>query len=451
MERFQEEKFRHHQQYPEYRYQPRRNGRVNSVSDAQGMKSATPCYKCGGHNMASPTTPATAGLPKPILPPITSTGTRDTNSMQQLATMNRLSLVSPNHPKEHQLKRHYPSHINVPPLAAVHHSMHTDASTPDSKRRRLTNPNFTPGYVPTPARAQFNTFNASPSPYRDAFGRAPSVTAMHPPGRAVYSSAQVKAEASDLPLRLPPLQTSGMKIEDVVKIMPLLYKMKVLGKVAPPMKAKASDQEVRGSVIAVEGDDAGATHAILNWLLDFLSKSGDFAPKTTQGTPDFETGSAVTKADYLGFIQEWHIKSAKISNFVTSACVEKDGVLPVMVIQRYQLHAADTYACQIPIEDTYSATDHWQWIATLWRGIIGPDLTVYVKDCTTEQVRAEAIVEVVSDARCIFIKREKGQQDVDEKDLRRLGFEIGEWIRNVVQTTVVEKEKDKDEVERTND
>ncbi|KAI4152520.1 MAG: hypothetical protein LQ340_002870, partial [Diploschistes diacapsis] len=50
--------------------------------------------------------------------------------------------------------------------------------------------------------------------------------------------------------------------------------------------------------------------------------------------------------------------------------------IPIALVPKYQLTLTDAAASIIPILDEYSPTDHWQWMATLWRGIVGPDVTV---------------------------------------------------------------------------
>lgn len=44
----------------------------------------------------------------------------------------------------------------------------------------------------------------------------------------------------------------------------------------------------------------------------------------------------------------------------------------------YSLSVSDKFAERIP-KDSLNANDHWMWVAQLWRGIIGPDLTIYVE------------------------------------------------------------------------
>ncbi|KAF2717786.1 hypothetical protein K431DRAFT_349253 [Polychaeton citri CBS 116435] len=56
------------------------------------------------------------------------------------------------------------------------------------------------------------------------------------------------------------------------------------------------------------------------------------------------------------------------------------GSKPVVIIPNYSYHASNVFACSIPIADSYSPPDHWQWAATQWRGTAPPDLTVFVRD-----------------------------------------------------------------------
>lgn len=110
---------------------------------------------------------------------------------------------------------------------------------------------------------------------------------------------------------------------------------------------------------------------------------------------------------------------------------------PLLLIPNYSLHASNAFALRIPIgpSDPYSPHDHWQWTATQWRGIIGPDLTIYVRDA--QAVMESAPVEVGhvdgrADVGVITVVRkvrgEGGEGDVEPSVLRRLGFEVGEWV-----------------------
>jgi HMG box factor len=53
--------------------------------------------------------------------------------------------------------------------------------------------------------------------------------------------------------------------------------------------------------------------------------------------------------------------------------------LPIALLPSgFALTLSDRFACAVPIVDAYAPVDHWQWMATLWRGIVGADLVVYV-------------------------------------------------------------------------
>ncbi|KAK3044842.1 hypothetical protein LTS18_000208, partial [Coniosporium uncinatum] len=106
---------------------------------------------------------------------------------------------------------------------------------------------------------------------------------------------------------------------------------------------------------------------------------------------------------------------------------------PVLIIPTYQLRASDAYASRVPIQDAYAPADHWQWMATLWRGIIGPDITIYIKSVGAKEMEtAERIVEVreEKELRCLVVRKERGRE-VEERALRRVGFEVGEWVRGI--------------------
>lgn len=89
-------------------------------------------------------------------------------------------------------------------------------------------------------------------------------------------------------------------------------------------------------------------------------------------------------------------------------------------------------------------------MATLWRGIVGPDVTVAVaplvsmvppmsatssSDAKSSNPNALGLklsvgVEVkLDEARTIVVRSENGKNGVTEGVLRRVGFEVSEWVR----------------------
>ncbi|KAI1171324.1 hypothetical protein F4777DRAFT_593965 [Nemania sp. FL0916] len=122
--------------------------------------------------------------------------------------------------------------------------------------------------------------------------------------------------------------------------------------------------------------------------------------------------------------------------------------LPVALLSDgYSLTFSDRYAGGLHVHDAYRADDHWQWVATLWRGIVGADLTVYVKRssssslddpppgpvCSVGGVGGMGVgggsgsVEIAGPG--VMVVRVLDSGHVDEKLERRLGFEIAEWVR----------------------
>lgn len=116
--------------------------------------------------------------------------------------------------------------------------------------------------------------------------------------------------------------------------------------------------------------------------------------------------------------------------------------LPVAVVSAgYALTATERWAAALRVADAYRADDHWRWVATLWRGVVGADLTVYVRACGPDELRAAGCVEFTGPAvlvlRVLELPSAPGSSGmtagggiVDEKLERRLGFEIMEWVRS---------------------
>ena len=131
--------------------------------------------------------------------------------------------------------------------------------------------------------------------------------------------------------------------------------------------------------------------------------------------------------------------------------------LPIAILPAWQLTHTDAFACAVEIADRYSPIDHWQWGATVWRGVIGADITIAVKADVGDDspvksdsskngerdgrekreggkagsVGRDAGVEVrLDDFRAVVVKGES-EGGVAEGGLRRVGFEVGEWVRGI--------------------
>jgi len=276
-------------------------------------------------------------------------------------------------------------------------------------------------------------------------------------------------------------EIQARSIEAMVMTIPYINKIRVLSKISPPLQPPGPTSpapDIRGAVVAVEGMDKFLLAEIGDFILEYLMKDPSFAiktwsasatskrPSTSQLTDTEMTDSAGSTlnarveyeekdpfVEYLSIITDWHSKSREMAKFVTSAPIpyssdhevsssspppvnqpnafQSSRTLPIALIQNgFSLTASDTFAVRIPINDSYAPIDHWQWMATLWRGIIGPDLTVYVTRAGREEIGKWGGVDVRPDCAAIIVRIQDSGK-MDEKTARRLGFEVVEFVRNI--------------------
>ena len=270
---------------------------------------------------------------------------------------------------------------------------------------------------------------------------------------------------------------------------PYINKLKVLEKIAPPLAPGSPGIETRGPVIAVEGAVPSLVRQVGAIVERALAASGECAVRTwssDSGKTEAAEGGQLAFATYLQTITDWHGKSAEIVKHITTSPgpvrtgsdVSMDGgsgderkpnpgsvggdatrsssvhpavsapqpqpaqqqrpLLPVALLtEGFSLSISDRFACKVPIADSYAPVDHWQWMATLWRGIVGPDLVIYVRGAEEEEMTRLQAVEMngadvmkVRDVVPSGAAAEMNDVVVGEKVERRLGFEVVEWVRN---------------------
>lgn len=283
-------------------------------------------------------------------------------------------------------------------------------------------------------------------------------------------------------------------VETTVMTIPFLNKIKVLAKISPPLvpSFREMNPPARGPVIAVDGQDAFLVQQAVEYLERLLKKEDKYHVRVFDG-PDIhahqqgpsdagQMGDAAV--DYLNTISAWHRISDEVVTFVKSAPhadsvdarsnPEEDSssvsprtvinktanlqihspaqssengsetstrsssttgghcTVPIALVPRYQLTTADAFACSIPINDSYAPLDHWQWMASLWRTCVGPDITVYIRECSRDELERAGgnPVEVrLQDARTIILRKVAGtSRELEEKGLKRVGFEIEDFL-----------------------
>lgn len=342
--------------------------------------------------------------------------------------------------------------------------------TPGSKKRRF-------DYGPPPSNVR-----RPDGPYYTQYARrvslpptqvrySPPNSATMPPPRTPrdgrrFSLAEVASASSHL-------DHSPRSVEEVLMTFPYLKKINLLGRISLPYKEPVSVSpalQVRGAIIAVEGDDNAAVKELAQWLNERLSKDTDSLYSTRIAEPPkLPNEAGATFEDYLDLMKEWHGKSAEMIKYITtpvekvpssqeSVASDKDSgkdalshhkdsasppdsstsstppspTKPIIILPTFQLAASVAYAARIPVQDAYSTTDHWQWMATLWRGTVGPDLTIYIR--SHEKDHGGAKPEMDESVGCLTVAKEKDGKFTDA-DLRRVGFEVSEFINGMGGTS----------------
>jgi hypothetical protein len=309
------------------------------------------------------------------------------------------------------------------------------------------------------------------------------------------------------------VDSQARSVEAMVMTIPYINKIKVLSKISPPLAPPGPTSpvhNVRGAIIAVEGADYKLIAEVGSFIQEYLSKEPECLVKTWPATPENSIGEAEMRGmdsppvdpptpnspylAYLSTIKTWHERSSDIIKFITtlpsqsaasatspeqspqsntpspanpqatattsaasSTSQNPQPTTPIALLATgFSLSLSDTFASSIPINDAYAPVDHWQWMATLWRGIVGPDLTLYVKALdlgdreAAEELGRFGGVECRWDVGAVVVRvgvagggsaggdgaeeggaaqGNGGGARVEEKTLRRLGFEVLEWVR----------------------
>lgn len=284
----------------------------------------------------------------------------------------------------------------------------------------------------------------------------------------------------DPSLTLPPLKADGIsppspstttRVQtDSVMTIPVLNKIKLLAKISPPLSERDHSPS-RGAVIAVDGQDPAQVKLMIKYLGQTLMDDKKYVVRVFEGpeilTPKESVPGEMKDAmvEYMSIISNWHRISNEIIQFVSpksslqvssessTACSTESpessdssstaspsptlsqssaSLIPIALVPRYQLTAADAYACKAPVNDCYTFLDHWQWMASLWRACIGPDVVVHIRECEREEIERHGNnpVEVrLHEARTLIVRRlPDPSKDIEEKALRRVGFEIDDFL-----------------------
>ena len=494
----------------------RQSSLSNSLPSATSSSNeeARRCGKCGGRSINTPNIMSRPGFSassgsasstpfSPNRPPSTPSTGSSAHRFLQGFTSPQITVPSngfrprPDGPS---------SDVTALRLASPRPKRDNPPLSPESKRRRVANGTYASARAPngqlTPFPFPQRRRESLPRP--DFMPAQKSNFTMGPPPRPNSRSHP------DSSLTLPPLKTSSTglgspgtvqakSLEAMVMSIPTLNKIRVLAKISPPLSKPGPSSPVhgtRGFVIAIEGLNAASVSQITETLSASLSPYHPirvFESPSELRHPHGEPGRADNFQSYLQTISQYHTLSAEIISYITtplsrsasppaspspvspkstplsskpitrshSTATPHDpkptstgapGV-PIAILPSFQLSHTDVFASCIPITDAYAPIDHWQWMATLWRGIVGPDITVALlppAPATPPQSASSGAsgdvpprlpsgsstggtppgVEArLDDSRAILVREENGKGGVGEAKLRRLGFEVGEWVR----------------------
>ena len=479
------------------------------------------CPKCNGRYISTPSTPLTPFTPftpsfeghqkERSLPSFTPTVSQST-SLDQPSSSSRLqaeaskmdTLRAP--PPYQQNHRRMP-HQRPQPLHThreVDEDMDMLIPSPDQKRRRNNNDPYNRNWSSSsPVSFSSQPFSRalplSAPGYRNSLPGPrhmlvqPGSMGPPPPQSPIVPRYQYHTrQGYDESLHLPPLQThisplgksteqrdsQALGVAAMIMTIPFMNKIRVLQKIAPPLRAPgiaSPTPAIRGAVVAIEGSEQALLTEIGEFITEYLNKDPFCAVQTWTGPiPFMETASssadtAMTEdehsskspskfgsmkdpfVEYLSVISSWHTKSQEIAKYIITPVTKQDSppidptldsntvepkyqkpkILPVALLPAgFSLTTSDDFAKRVPINDEYAPVDHWQWMATLWRGIIGPDVTIYTTRAEKSEIETVGTVQVNRDYFSIILRvPETGR--MDEVTARRLGFEVLEMAIKV--------------------
>lgn len=338
-----------------------------------------------------------------------------------------------------------------------------------------------PGSAHTPSRLPFS---GGPLPQPGGIPRSQSGP-LNAPSRS-FSTAQwnspghgPRPAGPNSSFQLPPLRTStppqpsglglrpaisrhGSFTSEVMQI-PVDRKLSTLMKLCRTLPNRLG----RGQIIAVEGPSEGSALGQISQVVEQALQNcrnvsvrswaadppGSAARSTLEDTALGNTYSAVSIPDYYSSIMSWHEKSNQItrhvnsnvrdqvssaiegqpnSPFAGSPSMDRSGArlqpTPVALIKDgYCLTESDRFACNSAAAENWSATDHWQWAAMLWRGIVAPDLTVYICPSRSEEIEHMGSVDFQRQLNLMMV-RVPINLEVSESITRRVTFEVKEWM-----------------------
>lgn len=280
--------------------------------------------------------------------------------------------------------------------------------------------------------------------------------------------------------------TPQKPLEAMILSIPVTNKIRLLSQISPPLtqpKPPSHAYRIRGYVIAIDGPVPETVTQVTNAVFSALTVHHPvriFHGPAPVHRKELPCKDGDNFQSYLDTISQYHNLSAEITSYITtpassSTCESVSPIspktippssnptrlltsqqawqkqssplsphkipiqeAPIALLPLYQLSHTDASASSIPITDAYAPVDHWQWMATLWRGIVGPDVTIAIaapgssvfssNGKATKNIGGSVEIRL-EDSRTILLSTDDETGTVVEGALRRVCFELGEWVR----------------------
>jgi hypothetical protein len=240
-------------------------------------------------------------------------------------------------------------------------------------------------------------------------------------------------------IKLPPLQFSRLSISTSQYIpsvplacIPIIQQIEDLSSILRPRSSESS----RNKVIAVDGLDKEAVRFTIRFLHDHIAKHTGLNVRVLS-EPYFQRDpESVNVPGYNEVVRHWDRLWDDVIRHPVPNSAARHGSITVPrpnvdIIPFSPLMTTERAASQMSITDAYSNESHWRWVAGYWRGCERPDITVNILDSNGTLKDSEVLRVWGDDMNTLVVtKTNSGLAPFTAKQLRRVGFEVKEWLMN---------------------
>jgi HMG box factor len=303
-----------------------------------------------------------------------------------------------------------------------------------------------------PNSASVSSPSLQQSLYTSSFGHGsdPSIDFLRPnslhPGESP-SIAPVGSSNGILQHHSPHYDVQSITELFIHKTDSILEKARAISRICPPLSSLSvppfgTPCVTRMPIITVDGDDVDLVSDLYHLLSRELEKSPIQQPLCHIDDPDdplpvlsdaeleglldstgeLEKDNDADAARYLTHVAGWRQKSSEIKSALTQQ-------RHIVLVNRYVLSRCEAAALRLDT-DGLSTLEHWQWCATVWKGCVGADMTIFVV-ALPDGGLVEELVSSKDGGWVLFVGKGGRRKEWGGKLMRRLVFDIGELVRSL--------------------